>query len=178
MDARCGEANDKVLVCHYGQMICIGTGDVQMHLGHGCTIATCSNTSAAKLASTGKGDQAKKGTSSFSATRLNISPNPVASQARNWLMPSVYDFSQASPTGIAEIEKLNTGVRAGKYDGKYEYTAPFWNKRLGGGHPAQQRPKPMAAGRQKIPLLGDDQCRWQHYGCFRLWHSPLPGAVR
>ncbi len=45
---------------------------------------------------------------------------------RNWQMPSVYDFNNASPTGIGEIVKLNTGVRAGKYDGKYEYTAAFW----------------------------------------------------
>ncbi|WP_165958147.1 polysaccharide lyase family protein [Segetibacter sp. 3557_3] len=45
---------------------------------------------------------------------------------RNWQMPSVYDFNNASATGIAEIAKLNTGVRAGKFDGKYEYTAAFW----------------------------------------------------
>lgn len=45
---------------------------------------------------------------------------------RHWQMPSVYDFNNASATGIAEIVKLNTGVRAGKYDGKYEYTAAFW----------------------------------------------------
>jgi hypothetical protein len=41
-------------------------------------------------------------------------------------MPSLYDFANASPTGIAEIIKLNTGVRAGKYDGKYEYSTPLW----------------------------------------------------
>ncbi len=46
---------------------------------------------------------------------------------RNWEMPSVYDFANASPSGIEEIVKLNTGVRAGKYDGKYEYTAAFWD---------------------------------------------------
>ena len=46
---------------------------------------------------------------------------------RNWQMPSLYDFSQASSTGIAEIVKLNTGVQAGTYDGKYEYATPsFW----------------------------------------------------
>ncbi len=51
---------------------------------------------------------------------------------RNWQMPSVYDFNNASATGIAEIVKLNTGVRAGKYDGKYEYTSNFWNTRVYG----------------------------------------------
>jgi hypothetical protein len=45
---------------------------------------------------------------------------------RSWQMPSVADFNQASPTGIAEIVKLNTGVRAGKYDGKYQFSLPFW----------------------------------------------------
>ncbi|MCR8666828.1 polysaccharide lyase family protein [Aestuariibaculum sp. M13] len=42
-------------------------------------------------------------------------------EQKGWEMPSVYDFSQASGTTIPEIIKLNTGVRAGKYDGKYEY---------------------------------------------------------
>jgi rhamnogalacturonan endolyase len=44
---------------------------------------------------------------------------------RNWEMPSSFDFSQASPTSIAEIIYLNTGVRAGLYDGKYEYSANY-----------------------------------------------------
>ncbi|WP_207495919.1 polysaccharide lyase family protein [Aridibaculum aurantiacum] len=46
---------------------------------------------------------------------------------RKWQMPSVYDFNNASATSIAEIVKLNTGVRAGKFDGKYQYSAPFWD---------------------------------------------------
>jgi len=55
-----------------------------------------------------------------------------ADSLRRWQMPSLYDFSQASPTGIAEIVKLNTGVRAGKYDGKYEYSMPFWENPVWG----------------------------------------------
>ncbi len=55
-----------------------------------------------------------------------------ADSLRNWQMPSLYDFSQASPSGIAEIVKLNTGVRAGKYDGKYEYSMPFWENPVWG----------------------------------------------
>ncbi len=46
---------------------------------------------------------------------------------RNWEMPSYYDYQQSSPTGIAEIVKLNTGVRAGKYDGKYSYSARYFD---------------------------------------------------
>ncbi len=45
--------------------------------------------------------------------------------ARNWEMPSYYDYQQALPTGIAEIVKLTTGVRAGLYDGKYSYSARY-----------------------------------------------------
>ncbi len=46
---------------------------------------------------------------------------------RNWEMPSYYDYQQSSPTSIAEIVKLNTGVRAGKYDGKYSYSARYFD---------------------------------------------------
>ena len=46
---------------------------------------------------------------------------------RNWEMPSVYDYQQSSPTAIGEIVKINTGVRAGKYDGKYSYSARYFD---------------------------------------------------
>ena len=51
--------------------------------------------------------------------------NIYVDDLRNWQMPSFYDITQASPTGIAEILSLNTGVRAGLYDGKYEYSANY-----------------------------------------------------
>jgi len=46
---------------------------------------------------------------------------------RHWEMPSLDDYAAASPTPIKEIVKLNTGVRAGHYDGKYEYVSDIWN---------------------------------------------------
>lgn len=46
---------------------------------------------------------------------------------RNWEMPNVYDLSQAQPTSIAEIIYLTTGVRAGRYDCKYEYSVEYAN---------------------------------------------------
>src|SRR5258708_1637051 len=46
---------------------------------------------------------------------------------RNWQMQSAYDFQQAEPTSIAEVVRLTTGVRAGKYDSKYEYSANYWD---------------------------------------------------
>jgi len=48
-------------------------------------------------------------------------------ELRNWEMPSYYDYRQASRTSIAEIVKLNTGVRAGRYDGKYSYAARYFD---------------------------------------------------
>ena len=47
--------------------------------------------------------------------------------ARNWEMPSYYDYQRALPTGIGEIVKLTTGVRAGLYDGKYTYSARYFD---------------------------------------------------
>lgn len=46
---------------------------------------------------------------------------------RNWEMPSYFDYQNSSPTGIGEIVKLNTGVMAGKYDGKYSYAARYFD---------------------------------------------------
>ena len=46
---------------------------------------------------------------------------------RHWEMPSVDDYNAGSATGIQEIIKLNTGVRAGHYDGKYEYVTDLSN---------------------------------------------------
>ena len=48
-------------------------------------------------------------------------------ELRHGEMPSVADYRQASATGINEIVKLNTGVRAGEYDGKYSYAARYFD---------------------------------------------------
>lgn len=48
-------------------------------------------------------------------------------ELRNWEMPSVLDYKKSSPTGIKEIVKLNSGVRAGLYDGKYSYSARYFD---------------------------------------------------
>lgn len=47
--------------------------------------------------------------------------------ARHWEMPSVEDYRKASGTSIGEVVKLNTGVRAGRYDGKYSYAARYFD---------------------------------------------------
>ncbi len=46
---------------------------------------------------------------------------------RHWEMPNSYDYENATSTGIPEIIKINTGVRAGKYDCKYDFNVEYWN---------------------------------------------------
>ena len=45
---------------------------------------------------------------------------------RNWQMASYYDEENAAATGIKEIKKYTTGVRKGKFDCKYMYSADLW----------------------------------------------------
>ncbi len=61
-----------------------------------------------------------------SSTTFNFERSYI-DDLRNWEMPSYYDYQNASPTSIAEIVKLNTGVMAGKYDGKYTYAARYYD---------------------------------------------------
>jgi len=44
---------------------------------------------------------------------------------RNWEMPNSRDKTE--PTGIKEITKVLTGVRAGKFDCKYDFNANYWD---------------------------------------------------
>ena len=44
---------------------------------------------------------------------------------RNWNWGTYTDFTSAGSTGIAEVVRLVTGVRAGQYDCKYEYAAEY-----------------------------------------------------
>ncbi len=50
---------------------------------------------------------------------------------RHRQMPTIADITAAEPTGIKEISRITTGVRAGKFECKYDYNAnyydaPFW----------------------------------------------------
>jgi rhamnogalacturonan endolyase len=57
---------------------------------------------------------------------------------RHWAMPNSEDFRLATRTPITEIIKINTGVRAGMYDCKYDYSANYWD--LGcWGHASDER---------------------------------------
>lgn len=46
---------------------------------------------------------------------------------RHWQMPSSEDYKHGEPTGIKEITKLTTGVRAGQYDCKYDFSASYYD---------------------------------------------------
>ena len=45
IEARCGNKNDKVKVCHNGKELCISPNAVQAHLGHGDKIGGCDSSS-------------------------------------------------------------------------------------------------------------------------------------
>ena len=45
---------------------------------------------------------------------------------RNWEMPSPADLAAAKPTPIKEIVELTRGVRAGKFDCKYDYHLEYY----------------------------------------------------
>jgi rhamnogalacturonan endolyase len=51
--------------------------------------------------------------------------NIYVDDPRHWQGPSFYDMANASPTPIAEVAYLNTGVRAGTYFGKYDYSGEY-----------------------------------------------------
>jgi hypothetical protein len=65
MDVRCGNNNDKVMICHNDKTICISSADVQNHLNHGDRLGGCN----ARLANSGAviGD----------AAVIRVYPNPV-----------------------------------------------------------------------------------------------------
>ena len=43
LDVRCGNNNDKVMVCHNGQTICVASSSVQAHLDHGDKLGSCNS---------------------------------------------------------------------------------------------------------------------------------------
>jgi rhamnogalacturonan endolyase len=53
--------------------------------------------------------------------------NIYVDDLRHWQMPSSEDFKHAEKTGIKEIVKLTTGVRAGQFDCKYDYSASYYD---------------------------------------------------
>ena len=78
IDARCGNKNDKVVVCHNGKDQCISGSAVQAHLGHGDRIGSCNNYSTTIITIIDVIRDIING----SACRLEVSPNPMDDHAR------------------------------------------------------------------------------------------------
>ncbi len=43
IDVRCGNNNDKVMICHNGKVICVASSSVQEHLNHGDKLGSCNS---------------------------------------------------------------------------------------------------------------------------------------
>jgi hypothetical protein len=73
LDVRCGNNNDKVMVCHNGTAICVASSSVQAHLDHGDKLGACnSGVSASKEVISLK---TEKSAATYSVT---FYPNPVS----------------------------------------------------------------------------------------------------
>ena len=64
---------------------------------------------------------------------VNLCERIYTDSLRSWQMPSTYDYTTGVGSGgPKEIIKLTTGARAGKFDGKYEYSLKFWDNPVWG----------------------------------------------
>jgi len=73
LDVRCGNNNDKVMICHNGSAICVASSAVQAHLNHGDRLGACnSGVSASKDVTS---HDVEKSAAAYSVT---LYPNPVS----------------------------------------------------------------------------------------------------
>ena len=70
MNVQCGNAGDKVMICHNGQEICVSSAAVQSHLDHGDKLGTC--------VSTTNKEGSKTLISSDTNENIAVYPNPVS----------------------------------------------------------------------------------------------------
>ena len=71
LDVRCGNNNDKVQVCHNGNVICVASSAVQAHLNHGDKLGSCNSGISVIPASI----QFEKPAESY---KVELYPNPVS----------------------------------------------------------------------------------------------------
>lgn len=62
VDVRCGNKNDKVMICHNGQPLCVAPAAVMAHLNHGDTMGSC---------------PLKQAGAAYGEDEVRIFPNPV-----------------------------------------------------------------------------------------------------
>ncbi|MCC3159949.1 T9SS type A sorting domain-containing protein [Hymenobacter sp. 15J16-1T3B] len=123
VDARCGTKNDKVLVCHNGNLLCIAPSAVAAHLAqHGDQLAGC--------ATAARGTQGSPATA-VEQLELTATPNPVAG-------PATIRFRSAE-SGAAHVAVYNSlgQLVATLYDAPAEagrqYTLPLDGRQLPAG---------------------------------------------
>ncbi|MBC8054215.1 MAG: carbohydrate-binding protein [Sphingobacteriaceae bacterium] len=73
LDVRCGNNNDKVMVCHNGKAICVASSAVAAHLNHGDKLGACSSAIASTMATTLAGLEKPV------SDKVVLYPNPVSS---------------------------------------------------------------------------------------------------
>ena len=88
-NVRCGAKNDKVLVCHSGNTLCIVGTDVASHLSHGDPLGACPPASLRLLAA----PDAAAAPRPAAAPQLEAYPNP----ARNAVRVRVLNTASAGP---------------------------------------------------------------------------------
>jgi hypothetical protein len=100
VDARCssnGKKLDKVLVCHNGNTLCIGSDGVADHLAHGDPLGNCPASATAQPASLARTSASPTG--SEASTSLEAYPNPFSSS-------TVLRF-RAAQAGAAQVQVYN-----------------------------------------------------------------------
>jgi hypothetical protein len=73
LDVRCGNNNDKVMICHNGKTICIAAAAVQEHLDHGDYLGNCATASSISQST-------DRTAGELTANKIVLYPNPVKNQ--------------------------------------------------------------------------------------------------
>lgn len=101
-DVTCGNKNDKVLICHNGNVLCVDASSVQAHLNHGDQLGTCANSVALANQST-----IKKLISIEDNPKVIVYPNPATEYVYiSGLGPKAYQYNLYNLGG----SKVSAGV--------------------------------------------------------------------
>lgn len=72
LDVRCGNNNDKVMICHNNKTICVASSSIQDHLGHGDHLGNCAAT-VARI-------DTENSSAEVSSGQVIVYPNPVTDE--------------------------------------------------------------------------------------------------
>ncbi|MFV5695245.1 T9SS type A sorting domain-containing protein [Flavobacterium sp. LB3P122] len=123
IDIRCGNKNDKVMICHNGVPICVASSAVKAHLNHGYKLGSCTTT--AKTTTSLKID----GPSVSIVPEVLVYPNPSAGQFT--VQFSGYKSSKADVIIINMTGQIVTQKEVKLIDGKQIITFNISNHAQG-----------------------------------------------